>query len=163
MDDNTKTGLRREALGTVDFIFAVAPHHPLAHQLEPLSDQLIRHYRAVAIADSVQHGASLSIGLLAGQDVFTLESMTTKLDAQVRGLGVGFLSTCLAQPHIDAGRLRVMRVERTQQQILSCYAWRNSGKTAQGRALLWWLAQLHSPVTRSALLGQRCSGLLKDR
>jgi DNA-binding transcriptional LysR family regulator len=158
MDDNTKTGLRRESLGTVDFVFAVAPHHPLARLPEPLSDQLIRQHRAVAIADSVQHGASLSIGLLAGQDVFTVENMTTKLDAQVRGLGAGFLPACLALPHIDAGRLVVKSVERAQQQILSCYAWRSSGKTGktgQGRALQWWLAQLHSPVTRAALLGQR--------
>ena len=153
MDDNTKTGLRREPLGTVDFVFAVAPHHPLAQQLEPLSDQLIRQHRAVAIADSVQHGTRLSIGLLAGQDVFTVANMATKLDAQIKGLGAGFLPACLAQAHIDAGRLQVKRVERAQQQILSSYAWRNSPDP--GRALQWWLAQLQAPVTRAALLGQR--------
>ena len=42
MDSNTKTGLQREHLGTVDFAFAVAPHHPLATAAEPLSDKVIR-------------------------------------------------------------------------------------------------------------------------
>ncbi|WP_155837433.1 LysR family transcriptional regulator [Herminiimonas sp. CN] len=156
MDDNTKTGLRREPLGTVSFVFAVAPHHPLAHVTEPLSDKVIRQHRAVAIADSVQHGASLSIGLLTGQDVLTVADMPTKLDAQVRGLGAGFLPTCLAQPYIDTGRLVVKSVERAKQQIHSSYAWRKGGKAGQGRALQWWLEQLQTPVTRSALLGERC-------
>ncbi len=158
MDDNTKTGLQREPLGTVDFVFAVAPHHPLARLPEPLSDSVLRQHRAVAIADSIQHGASVSIGLLTGQDVFTVDNMTTKLDAQLRGLGIGFLPLCLAQAHVDSGRLIIKQVERTQQQIQSNYAWRsrgNSEKSNQGRALQWWLAQLRSPVTRAALLGRR--------
>jgi DNA-binding transcriptional LysR family regulator len=156
MDDNTKTGLHRERLGTVNFVFAVAPHHPLAHVPEPLSDMVIRQHRAVAIADSVQHGSSISIGLLTGQDVFTVADMPAKLDAQVRGLGAGFLPTCLAQPYIDTGRLVVKNVERAEQQVQSSYAWRKSGKVGQGRALQWWLDQLKTPVTRSALLGERC-------
>ena len=155
MDGNTKTGLRREPLGTVSFVFAVAPHHPLARLPDPLPDALIRQHRAVAIADSVQHGASLSIGLLTGQDVFTVDDMPAKLDAQIRGLGSGFLPTCLAQPYIDTGRLVAKTVERAEQQVLASYAWRKTGKTGSGRALQWWLEQLKNPLTRSALLGQR--------
>jgi len=155
MDDNTKTGLQREALGTVDFVFAVAPHHPLAQSSEPLSDQTIRQHRAVAVADSVRQGISMSIGLLTGQDVFTVADMPAKLDAQLRGLGAGFLPICIAGPSIDTGRLVVKRVERAQQQVQSSYAWRKSGKGGNGRALQWWLEQLQSPVTRSALLGGR--------
>ena len=155
MDGNTKTGLRREPLGTVSFVFAVAPHHPLARLPDPLPDAVIRQHRAVAIADSVQHGASLSIGLLTGQDVFTVDDMPAKLDAQIRGLGSGFLPTCLAQPYIDTGRLVAKTVERAEQQVLASYAWRKTGKTGSGRALHWWLEQLKNPLTRSALLGQR--------
>jgi DNA-binding transcriptional LysR family regulator len=160
MDDNTKTGLQRAPLGTVDFVFAVAPHHPLANLPEPLSDQLIRQHRAAAIADSVRHGASISIGLLPGQDVFTVDDMASKIDAQVRGLGTGFLPACLAQSHIDNGRLVVKDVERAQQQMRSSYAWRSGGNggSSHGRALQWWLAQLQSPITRAALLGQRKRG-----
>lgn len=157
MDTNTKTGLQREPLGAVRFVFAVAPHHPLAKAPEPISDVVMLQHRAVAVADSVQHGAGLSIGLLAGQDVFTVTGMPAKMDAQIRGLGIGFLPTCLAQPFIDTGRLVVKRVERPEYQVQVSYAWRKSAKASQGRALQWWLAQLQTPVTRSALLGVRCS------
>jgi DNA-binding transcriptional LysR family regulator len=158
MDDNTKTGLLREPLGMVSFVFAVAPHHPLALVPEPLSDKVIRQHRAVAIADSIQHGMSLSIGLLTGQDVFTVADMPSKLDAQIRGMGAGFLPTCLAQPYIDTGRLVAKSVERTEHQIQTSYAWRKAGKAGQGRALQWWLDRLQSPVTRSALLGEHRPG-----
>jgi DNA-binding transcriptional LysR family regulator len=152
-DTGTAAGLQRELLGTLRFAFVVAPHHPLAHAAEPLSDDVIRRHRAVAVADSVQRGGGISFGLLTGQDVLTVSSMPAKLDAQIRGLGTGFLATCLAQPFIDTGRLVVKRVERAEQQLQFSYAWRKSGKTEQGRALQWWLAHLKSPVTRAALLG----------
>lgn len=152
---STAAGLHRESLGSVRFVFALAPHHSLAHSPEPLSDEVIRQHRAVAVADSIPHGGGLSIGLLAGQDVFTVAGMPAKLDAQIRGLGAGFLPTCLAQPYIDAGRLVVKRVERPEQQIQVSYAWRKAGRPGEGRALQWWLAQMQSPITRAALLGER--------
>ncbi|NSL54974.1 LysR family transcriptional regulator [Uliginosibacterium aquaticum] len=155
MDQQPRPGLLRESLGVVRFVFAVAPHHPLAQVPEPLSDDIIRQHRAVAIADSIQHGDSLSIGLLTGQDVFTVADLPAKVDAQIRGLGVGFLPTCLAQNYIDTGRLVVKRVERAEQQIQSSYAWRKGGQAEQGRALQWWLEQLQAPLTRAALLGVR--------
>jgi DNA-binding transcriptional LysR family regulator len=161
MDASTAAGLQRDSLGTLRFAFAVAPHHPLARAPEPLSDDVIRRHRAVAVADSIQRGEGVSVGLLAGQDVLTVSSMPAKLDAQIRGLGAGFLATCLAQPYIDAGHLVVKRVERAEQQMQFSYAWRKSGKFEQGRALQWWLAQLKSPVTRAALLGDHNAGSKK--
>jgi DNA-binding transcriptional LysR family regulator len=157
MDARSAPGLHRERLGSVHFVFAVAPHHPLAQAPEPLSDEVIRPYRAVAVADSIQHGGALTVGLLAGQDVFTVPSMPAKLDAQIRGLGAGFLPTCLAQAYIDSGRLVAKRVERKEHQIQVSYAWRKTGSSGQGRAIQWWLAQLQRPVTRASLLSERCA------
>ncbi|MCX7155684.1 MAG: LysR family transcriptional regulator [Rhodocyclales bacterium] len=157
MGATTMAGLHHESLGGVHFVFAMAPHHPLAKMPEPLSDEAIRQHRAVAVADTIQRGTGLTIGLLAGQDVFTVTGMPAKLDAQMRGLGVGFLPSCLAQPYLDAGRLVARRVERSERQIQVSYAWRKSGKPGQGRALQWWLAQLKSQVTRAALLGEHRS------
>ena len=152
MTPNARVGLTEAPLGQLKFVFAVAPRHPLAKIAEPLRDDDIRQYRAVAVADSAQRGKSLSIGLLVGQDVFTVTDMPSKVDAQIRGIGAGFLPVCLAQPYIDAGQLVVKRVERAEQQLEFSYAWRKSGKSGQGRALQWWLAQLKSPQTRAALL-----------
>ncbi|MBU3724710.1 MAG: LysR family transcriptional regulator [Burkholderiaceae bacterium] len=156
MDNNSHTGLHRESLGTVGFVFSVAPHHPLAEVADPLPDSLIRQYRAAVISDSTRSGRNLSIGLLPGQDVFTVPDMPSKVDAQVRGMGIGFLPTCLAQPYIDTGRLIVKRVDRAEHKIQSSYAWRKSGRGGPGKALAWWLEQLKRPVTRAALLGERC-------
>ena len=157
MDASSTVGLHREPLGGVDFVFVMAPHHPLAKVSEPLSDEAIRQHRAVAVADTIQRGTGLTIGLLPGQDVFTVTGMPAKLDAQIRGLGVGFLPSALAQPYIDSGRLVARRVERSERQIQVSYAWRKSGRPGQGRALQWWLAQLKNPVTRAALLGEHRS------
>jgi DNA-binding transcriptional LysR family regulator len=158
MNSGINRGINREPLGTVRFVFAVAPHHPLAHAVEPLTDELIRQHRAVAVADSAQRGGGLSIGLLPGQDVFTVTGMPSKLDAQIRGLGSGFLPTCLAQTYIDSGRLVAKRVERPEQQIQVSYAWLKSRTSGQGRALQWWLTQLQNSLTRTALLGERHMG-----
>jgi DNA-binding transcriptional LysR family regulator len=155
MDDNTKTGLKRELLGKVSFCFAVAPHHPLASMPEPLGDDAIRQHRAVAIADSNPEGAGLTIGLLTGQDVFTVPDLPAKVEAQIRGLGVGYLPSCAVEPYIEAGILVVKKIERAEQHIQASYAWRISGRAGEGRALQWWLDQLANPVIRAALLGDR--------
>jgi len=153
----SRADLQRESLGSVHFVFAVSPHHPLAQAPEPLTDETIRPYRAVVLADSTQRGGGLTIRLLPGQEVMTVPDLPAKLDAQLRGLGVGFLPTCLAQPYIDTGRLVVKQTEQGEQQLQFYYAWRKSGRGSQGRALRWWLEQLQSPVTRAALLAERRS------
>lgn len=154
-EGSSVAGLQLRPLGSQRFVFAVAPHHPLAGRPEPLSDETIRAHRAVAVADSVQRGGGLTVGLLGGQDVFTVPGMPAKLEAQLRGLGCGFLPECLAQPYIDTGRLVPRRVERAERHIHSSYAWRKTAEATHGKALDWWLARLESPFTRSALLGRR--------
>ncbi|MFZ6749040.1 LysR substrate-binding domain-containing protein [Undibacterium sp. Ren11W] len=147
--------LQREPLGSVHFVFAVSSNHPLAHAIEPLTDADLRPYRAVALADSIKRGGGLTISLLPGQDVMTVPDMPAKLDAQLRGLGVGFLPTCLAQPYIDTERLVVKKTEQSERRLQYCYVWRKSGKGGEGRALRWWLDQLQNPVTRAALLEEK--------
>ena len=151
-DAVSTTHILSKPLGGVTFVYAVAPHHPLATAEEPLSDALIQRHRAVAVADSVQRGSGLTFGLLSGQDVFTVGSMQAKLDAQLRGLGGGNLPRCMANPYIDSGRLVVKQTERAQRHVTIHYAWRCDKAATQGRALQWWLQQLESPATREALL-----------
>lgn len=155
LEPGTAAGLQGKTLGRLAFVYAVAPHHPLAAALEPLSDELVARYRAVAVADTVHSASGLTIGLLSGQDVFTVPDMTAKLDAQLRGLGGGFVPQAMAQGFIDAGRLVVKRVQRPERIMRPQYAWRAEGRGQLGRALQWWLKQLESPATRAALLHQR--------
>ncbi|WP_294768069.1 LysR substrate-binding domain-containing protein [uncultured Rhodoferax sp.] len=156
--DSARTaGVHSKPLGHITFVYAVAPHHPLADAPEPLTDDLIRKYRAVAVADSVQRGQGQTFGLLSGQDVFTVPTMQAKLDAQLRGMGGGNLPRCMADSYIETGRLVVKRTERAQRQVPLHYAWRQGKTTTQGRTLQWWLQQLESPATRHALLEEHRS------
>ncbi|OHC76638.1 MAG: LysR family transcriptional regulator [Rhodoferax sp. RIFCSPLOWO2_12_FULL_60_11] len=149
---STNAGIHSKPLGDVSFVYAVAPHHPLANAPEPLKDELVRQHRAVAVADTITRGGGLTFGLLGGQDVFTVATMQDKLDAQLRGLGSGFVPECMARGYIETGRLVVKKMERPQRLIRVNYAWRSVAKSSPGRALQWWLAQLESPTTRMALL-----------
>ena len=157
--ENITPGLRFAEIGPmVKFVFAVSPRHPLASEPQPLSDALIRTHRAVAVADSIPQGNGITIGLLAGQDVFTVPSMKAKLDAQLRGMGAGFLPEPLARPYIERGELVECQVHRPHRAGQIAYAWRDARQQPQvpsgDRALQWWLNQLSHPQTRQALLGQ---------
>jgi DNA-binding transcriptional LysR family regulator len=143
---------QHKPLGPIEFVFAVAPHHPLATWPEPLSEEVLQQHRAVAVADSVPRGSGLTIGLLGGQDVFTVPDMPSKLDAQLRGLGAGFLPQSMARPYIESGRLVAKKTTQTQRIGETHYVWRNSRKATPGKALQWWQAQLESETTRHALL-----------
>ena len=152
MDGATHGGIMSKPLGTFHFVYAVAPHHPLAQAPEPLNDATLQQHRAVAVADSIQRGAGLTFGLLGGQDVFTVPTMSDKLDAQLRGLGGGFLPESLARPYLKAGHLVQKKVAQPERVVRVGYAWRANNALNQGRALQWWLEQLESPATRVALL-----------
>lgn len=151
---SNQNGIHVKPLGDVNFVYAVAPHHPLASIKTVLNDELIQRHRAVAVADTTQRGNGMTFGLLGGQDVFTVATMKDKLDAQLRGLGCGFVPENMAHAYIETGRLVVKEVERSQRLVRMHYAWRGANKSGQGRALQWWLEQLASPATRAALLQQ---------
>jgi hypothetical protein len=56
---------------------------------------------------------------------------------------------------VETGRLVVKKTERAKRLVTVHYAWR--GNKNQGRAMQWWLAQLESPTTRTALLENHAS------
>lgn len=144
-------GVHSRVLGELQFVFCVAPHHPLAAAKEPLKDEQLQGCRQVAVADSTQQGTALTRGLLAGQDVFTVPTMRAKLDAQLRGLGGGYLPEPMVRPYVETGRLVVKKVERQNRTVRMHYAWCARGSDS-GRGLQWWLKQLDSATTRTALL-----------
>ena len=145
-------GIQSAPLGQVPFIFVVAPDHPLAEVSGPISDELLMPYRMVALADSAQQMTPMTVGLLPGQDVLTVPSMALKIEAQVRGLGCGYLPEPLIRAELKAGHLiEKLRMPERRPALLS-YAWRVGGREP-GPAQRWWLDRLASPRTRDALIG----------
>ena len=159
-DRTSAAGVQAREMGTLPFVFAVAPHHPLAAAAEPLSDAELFRHRAVAVADSAQRMAPATVNLLPGQDVLTVSSMQLKIDALLRCMGCGFVPEPMVREHLAAGRLVVKAVQRSNLAVQVGYAWRTpdsqspgaARKPLPGLALGWWLAQLESPTTRRALL-----------
>jgi DNA-binding transcriptional LysR family regulator len=142
------------------FVFCVAPHHALAAIDTPLVDAQLVHHRAVAVADTAQRMTPITVNLLPGQDVLTVPSMRSKLEALLRGLGCGFVPEPMARPHLQAGHLVQKETVRGARVGMLYYAWRaERGALGVGRALQWWLTQLESPVTRRALLERHAGPL----
>ena len=154
-------GIELRPLGEMAFVFCVAPHHQLAAAEEALDDARLVRQRAVAVADTAQRLAPLTVGLLPGQDVLTVPNTRAKLEAILRGLGCGHLPEPLARPHLEAGHLVRKHTPQGDRLVRLFYAWRaERGRHSLGRALQWWLGQLESATTRRALI-ERHAGLLR--
>ena len=150
-DRLSSTDMRCEPIGEHRFILCVAPHHPLAAEPDPLSPATVAAHRIIAVADTAKRLEPMTVGILPGQDVLTLPSMAAKLEAQLRGLGIGYLPEPMVRPHLAAGRLVHKAVDGPPRTIRAHYAWRQAS-SQPGMALTWWLHQLASPKTRRALL-----------
>ncbi len=132
-------------LGALDWVFAVAPRHPLAAATEPLTSEQILAHRAVVVADSARRtdvGAARGYGLKTGQAVLAVPSMRAKIAAQCAGLGVGWLPRERVAGLLAKGAL-VAKPTADQREPNTLYvAWRGD---QGGRALNWWLDQLKQP------------------
>ena len=159
-DTPAQAGIELRPLGEVEFIFVLAPHHPLAARPEPLTDDCLYPHRGVAVADSAQRLTPITVNLLPGQDVLTVTSMEDKREAILMGLGAGFLPEPLVHEDLAAGRLVQKAVARQRRVARIQYGWRTAAapqprRAPQGLGLRWWLDQLESAATRRALLERR--------
>lgn len=141
-------GYSTRPFGAVEFHYAVAPHHPLAALPEPLQNVDIMRYRAVSAADTSRNLAPRTSGILTGQDVLTVPDMQAKLEAQISGLGVGYLPKKLAEHYAATGQLRIKLVAEPKPEVTSFLAWRSKG----GKAQQWLLHELQQLSLDSLLL-----------
>ncbi|MFN7570838.1 MAG: LysR substrate-binding domain-containing protein [Betaproteobacteria bacterium] len=144
-------GYRTLLLGRVQFVFAIAPNHPLAALPEPLPLAELRRQRQIVVGDTSQRLAPRAAGLLGVPDVLTVPTIEAKIAAQIAGLGVGFVPEPLARAAIAAGQLVVKRTEHARggQTSPLHVAWRTD---ARGKALDWWLEELKQPAVQRALV-----------
>lgn len=142
-------GFQTRPLGPVPFVFVVAAQHPLASVPGPLSGPTIAQYRSVAVGDTSRNLPARTHGIMAGQDVLVVPTMRDKVDAQVRGLGCGWLPAPLAQPHIAAGALVPKETIEVRETGIFQAAWRTSNR---GKALQWWVKKLEDPRLAEALI-----------
>jgi DNA-binding transcriptional LysR family regulator len=142
-------GVRTRALGNVEFVFCVAPQHPLAHAKAPLTQADIVAHRAVVIADTARNLPLRSAGWLQQQPRLTVADLPSKLAAQQAGLGVGSLPRWLADREVAAGRLAACDWAGGNPRETLHLAWR-SGEA--GRALDWFTRALTRPDVFAGVL-----------
>ena len=130
------------------WIFAVAPGHPLAALPEPLTAEQIRQHRVVAVGDTGRSLPTFSTGLLSGQQTLTVPSISSKLAAQVAGLGCGYLPPAMAAPYLQSGALVQKQTQEVRATVSKQIVWRTS---ARGKCLKWFLNKLADPDVQQAL------------
>ena len=132
-------GYTATPIGSMSFVFVVAPGHPLAGAAHPLSKADLAAHRAVSVADSARQLQARTVGLLFGQDTLSAPDMQTKYDFQRAGLGFGFLPASWVLDDIAQGRFIAKEVEEPKPDETLYLAWRTG---EEGAALRWWRERL---------------------
>jgi DNA-binding transcriptional LysR family regulator len=146
------SGFATRLLGHIEFVFAVAPNHPLAKIPEPLSHADIVQYRAIAAADSSRNLPPRTSGILSGQDVLTVPDMQTKLAAQIAGLGVGYLPVKMAKNAAQQGLLIIKQVADPKTLVTVFLARQNTQKSNMGKSQQWLLKRFEKLTLDQLLL-----------
>ena len=135
-------------MGTIPFVFAVAPTHPLAKIDTPLGKAELLGHRAIVVSDSARKVPTRTVGLLFGQDTLTVHDMHAKYELQLAGVGFGHLPEPYARSALASGKLiQKETVEQVPSDTLYL-AWRNGD---EGAALKWWIDRLSRPGTLDRL------------
>jgi DNA-binding transcriptional LysR family regulator len=138
-DTPNSTRFATQRLFDVNFVYCVSPKHALARAKEPIATDDVGQFRAIAIADTSRQLPLRTTGLLSGQDRLVVPSMQSKVDAQIAGLGGGYLATWFAAGPLKTGSLVEKRVDQPKPEASLVIAWRTN---ARGRALGWWKERL---------------------
>ncbi|MBA2654054.1 MAG: LysR family transcriptional regulator [Gammaproteobacteria bacterium] len=148
-----------EPLGKTNFVFAISPSHPLAKAKEPIPMEKIKLYSAIVARDSVRTiPHTTSTGLLPEQYRITFSSLELKKQAQIKGLGVGFLPYNHIKDDIEQGRLIIKQVERTQPTSICYIGW---NKENAGKGFKWLVEQITDKSFKRGLLGPGLESRLK--
>ncbi|MGI4858110.1 MAG: LysR family transcriptional regulator [Janthinobacterium lividum] len=137
-------------VGALEFVFCVAPTHPLARLSRPLTRDDLLDHTAVVIADSARASLPRTAGLMSGQKRLTVPSVAAKIVCQLAGLGHGFLPRACIEAELRRGTLVELPTEERRVGETFWLAW----KPAQtGEALKWWRTRLARPLVPALLHG----------
>ncbi|MBR9871148.1 MAG: LysR family transcriptional regulator [Gammaproteobacteria bacterium] len=133
------TGFSIHSLGHVGFDFAVASGHPLTELPQPIPTSAIQDYPTVIVADSSRHLPARSSGLLDGRSRIIVPTIDHKIDAQCKGLGVGYLPHHRITEELADGRLEILALDAPRPPSEISVAWPR-GNT--GKGLKWFVDRL---------------------
>lgn len=132
---------RARRLRAIDFVFCVAPQHPLAAVDHPLAqDDLVSH-TAIVVADSARLLPPRTVGLFPGQPRITVSDIEAKIALQIAGLGCGFLPRCRVESALKKRELVAKDVADPRPSEPLWLAWNAEG---EGEARKWWRLRLQA-------------------
>jgi len=132
-------GFGLHPLGEVIFEFAVAADHPLTRLPTPLPVSAIQDYPTVIVADSSRNLPVRSSGLLDGRSRILVPTIERKIEAQCKGLGVGFLPRHRIGRELAEGKLTLLPLDVARPPVEISVAWR---RINAGKGLKWFVDQL---------------------
>lgn len=127
-------------LGSLEQVFAVAPHHPLAKAAEPIPRHDIKRHRAIVVSSGRQ-------AMPDDHEAIAVFDFKTKLELLRGGLGCGWVPRYLAQRFLDSGALIEKRVT---DEVSAEPVWLGWNEQTAGLASAWWCREI---VANSAITG----------
>ncbi len=131
-------GVKTQILGPMSMTWVAATDH-YVHKRSGVFDSSAREkYRVIAIADTAREQPALSVNILEKQPRLTVSNLVTKIDALVKGLGIGTLPTQVAETLIKEGKLK--RIKDTDEATIDIVmAWKRNNI---GEAKSWCIRHL---------------------
>ncbi|HAT3680523.1 TPA: HTH-type transcriptional activator AllS [Serratia marcescens] len=144
-NESLENSIKVLPLGKIDWVFAIAPTHPLADAADPLNETQLRPYAAINVEDTARHLAKRTAWLLSGQQEIKVPDLRTKLECHLRGLGIGFLPRQLCQTYLDSGELVAKQLKYPRQPSPLSLAWSDARGGEAVRTLIG-LFQTRDPL-----------------
>lgn len=140
-------------LARIEWVFAVAPAHPLVRASKrgkrALTREEIGAHRSIAVADTSRLGQARSYGVQPAQERLALPGMRAKIAAQLAGLGVGWLPLERVRQHLERGTLVALPTAEPREPNVLYVGWQSQ---RSGPALDWWVGKLRDPRLVEPLL-----------
>jgi len=142
-------GLSVQPYIDMEFIFAVSPNHPFAHAEQPITEPQLMQEIMVVVADSARSLPTRSAAVLQRQKTITVSSMETKRQAQILGIGMGYLPDFLIEEDLKSKRLIQKQTVHDAFKVQTLLAWNSHSK---GKGLQWFVTALlekqHEPLPK---------------
>jgi len=130
--------IRTRRLYNDAMVYCAAPNHPIHSEANPLDPEVLKTYRAVAIADSAINRPKKEVRLFDNQPRLTVSTLPLKISALRQGLGIGTLPLSWVESDLADGRLKTIG-DGQAHNVAMVLAWRNH---KMGQAKQWFMKRI---------------------
>lgn len=119
-------------IGCINWRFICSTTHPLANHKGKITKDLIRSYPVINVEDTSKHLQKRDPWRLIGQQQLIVPNMRTKMMCHIKGLGIGFLPSFIADEEIKNGRLvELYDITRSPSPLSIAYPSEEQGKIGE--------------------------------